>query len=82
MAENKKSMTGLIDSLIKADLGNKDEHTGSYAPKTARRVAELVQIDFPEREIKVLMGLFYSRRAVVSKKVAEKAAKELEAVPA
>lgn len=73
-----KSMTGLIDSLILANLGSKDDHSGSYEKGTAAKIAAVVQIAYPERELKVLKGLFYSRRAVVSKKVAEKAAKAAE----
>lgn len=75
--DNPKSMTGLMDSLIKglgATRENKSSHTGAYELKTASWVAEKVQEKFPERELKVLKVLFYSRRAVISAKLEKEAA--------
>lgn len=67
-----KSMTGLMDATIKG-LGctkaHKASHTGAYELKTASTVAELVQAQYPERELKALKVLFYSRRAVISAKI-------------
>lgn len=76
MANTPKSMTGLMDATIR-ELGatrqNKAEHSGAYALKTASTVAELVRESFPEKDIKVLKVLFYSRRAVISAKLEKEA---------
>lgn len=79
-----KSMTGMIDRLIKeAGLGGKNDHTGAYQKGFAKVVAEQVHVVYPEREIKVLQALFFSRRAVIQQKADKALAKaQAEPVPA
>jgi hypothetical protein len=70
------TMTGLMDSIIKemgATRAHKAEHSGAYALKTAAVVAARVQESFPDKELKVLKVLFYSRRAVISAHLEKKA---------
>jgi hypothetical protein len=70
------TMTGLMDALIKelgATRANKAAHDGAYALKTAAIVAAQVQEAFPDRDLKGLKTLFYSRRAVISAWLEKKA---------
>lgn len=71
----KETKTGMIDRLLKANLGNKEEGTGSYAKGAATTIAQEVldasnagSLDKSETlELKALKGLVFSRRAIVGK---------------
>lgn len=87
----KESKTGMIDRLIKGDeqgsgIGNKDEHTGSYATGALKAIAQQVLdasnaglLDKNEvLNLKGLKGLAFSRRAVIARAFRERAAAQSE----
>lgn len=66
MADNLKK-TALVDSLLKANLGSKDDHTGAYAAGAVDLVADQVLVEFPDLDRKMIKGLIYSRRSILAK---------------
>lgn len=65
--------TGLIDSLLKADMGAAYEDNG-----VANIVAQTLE-RFPNEDEKKLRGLVFSRRAVIKKALEAQAAQPVEA---
>lgn len=73
MAEKKVTKTGLIDSLISADL------EGSYAEGAVDAISGQVLVSFPELEAKRVKSLIFSRRAVLKAAAAKALAPATEA---
>lgn len=78
--ENGLKKTALVDSLIKDNLGSKEDKSGSYAPGAVQTIVDTVLESFPDLDAKALKGLVFSRRAVISK-AAQKASEEPAAEP-
>lgn len=76
---DKLTKTGRLDALIKADLGNKEEGTGSYAKGQKQVIVAQVMSEIEGLDIKNMNMLFFSRRAVISKAVRDRLAEAVTA---